>query len=279
MKTFLFTLALTTLTFFHCNAQNLITNPDFENSGQLDCQSWYDECGREMTFLCDTITPDTTCYAMFYQDAPPAGGSWSLGVTGVGNSPENYANTYISGHSGSHIYELKVWVKDIGYATGGAKLEIESQGHLSTHKYFMANQSDWSLYTLTDTLTLQPSDSLVISLYAIAAGPTTGNAYFDLVQLKVNDSLSGLPNLAEAGKEITPYPNPFTGYTVFNMPVEMHEAISFDLFDIQGRKIKSFQNISSKSFYLSSEGLSKGLYFYKIYCSKNLLGIGKIVVE
>src|SRR5687767_7007328 len=91
-------------------SQNLVPNGDFETGGQLNCSGWYDGCGRELIYLCDAIEPDTLCDVMFYQDAPPLDGNWSVGVTGVGNSFPSSANTFITGESGTHIYQLNVWM-------------------------------------------------------------------------------------------------------------------------------------------------------------------------
>ena len=71
MRFFIMIIAVFTANVNDINAQNLIMNSDFETGGQLNCSSWFDPCDNELTFLCDTITPDTTCNVMFYQDAPP----------------------------------------------------------------------------------------------------------------------------------------------------------------------------------------------------------------
>jgi len=179
---------LIVLSIFTCQAQNLISNPSFEISGQLSCISWYEQCGRELTFLCDTIFPDTVCGAQFYQDAPVGGGNWSLEIIGTGNNPPSYAETYITGQSGTHIYELSIWMKDSGDAFGAASINIISQGQLSSGKSVSADSVSWALFTLSDTLTLQPSDTIVVFLSVVAPGPLMGSIFFDLVELKKNDS-------------------------------------------------------------------------------------------
>ena len=78
MKTLTLTIILTASTIIGGLGQNLITNSSFETSGQLNCQSWYDGCGQELTYFCDTITPDSVCDAWFAQDAPNVGGNWSI---------------------------------------------------------------------------------------------------------------------------------------------------------------------------------------------------------
>jgi len=107
MKVLIYTFVFTIFPIVNTFPQNLISNPDFENSGQLDCQSWFDMCGYELTYLCDTVTPDTTCYAKFYQYPPPGGRICCIGVTGEGNNPASLQTLILPGKVALIFMNLK----------------------------------------------------------------------------------------------------------------------------------------------------------------------------
>jgi len=48
---------------------------------------------------------------------------------------------------------------------GGASINIESQEQLTMQSSIQAYQADWTQYTLTDTLTLQITNSLFFTLF------------------------------------------------------------------------------------------------------------------
>jgi hypothetical protein len=56
-------------------------------------------------------------------------------------------------------------------------------------------------------------------------------------------------------------PNPFSDYITINKP-NSYDRISFELFDIQGRKIMTKEVGNNEN--INMEGLIKGLYFYKL---------------
>lgn len=76
------------------------------------------------------------------------------------------------------------------------------------------------------------------------------------------------------------YPNPFTDNTTFIIQSDnVNEIYSFELTDVLGKKVKSKAGISEKQFEISRDGLENGIYFYKIYTSESVIGIGKVVIK
>jgi len=259
--------------------QNLISNSDFETSGQLNCQSWFDMCGREFTYLCDTIIPDTICYSMFYQDAPLIGGNWSLGVIGVGNSPPSNANTYITGLNGTNIFELNIWMKDLSPAWGGVEISTISQGQYTLEESISADSADWTYYTVTDTLTLLPSDTIKITLWAIAAGPMTGIIYFDLVQFSIVDTSTFVQNSYENNNNlVNVYPNPSHGQITFETENKGYKTLN--IYNSAGQIIKVIKTNKNK-FIIDNRVLSKGQYFYKMTSTsdRTIIGQGKFLID
>jgi len=74
-------------------------------------------------------------------------------------------------------------------------------------------------------------------------------------------------------------PNPFNEITTFEIKSNKTEIYSFELTDVLGKKVKSKEGISEKQFEVSRDGLQNGIYFYKIFTSESLIGIGKVVIK
>ena len=74
-------------------------------------------------------------------------------------------------------------------------------------------------------------------------------------------------------------PNPFNDVTVFEIKSNKTEIYSFELTDVLGKKVKSKIGITEKQFEISREGLQNGIYFYKVYASESVVGIGKVVIK
>jgi len=157
--------------------QNLIKNPGFECkcNGQPTLQHWYDDYGD---LVGDTST-------LLSQDTPPGGGSWSIKLQSYVQSFVKYAETYITGQSGTNIFELRLFMKPLyGFLLGGVEVMVLSQNQVSQEKFFYPDTTIWKSYAFTDTLTTQPSDTIVVRLFAASVGPAGETAWFDLVEFK-----------------------------------------------------------------------------------------------
>ena len=103
-----------------------------------------------------------------------------------------------------------------------------------------------------------------------------------VIQLTVYDVptfysiITDIENTLEA-QNVTIAPNPFNETTIFT--VNLNEPYCFELIDILGKKVKSKTEISAKQFEISREGLENGIYFYKIYTTKNLVNVGRVVIH
>ncbi len=197
-------------------SQNLIGNPDFESNGQLRCDSWHDACHQELLYLCDSLLPGNPCDVRFIEEAPGPGGSWSMAVTGVGNSPASTASTYITGQHGTNIYQLNAWMKDDGNGWGGINIGTHRKGKYELSKTLRADSVTWAFFTAADTLSLEPEDSIEITLWAFAAGPFFGDIAFDQLELVVTDTLSsGLTIVPDRSTHVRVFPNPSSRWVTF----------------------------------------------------------------
>src|SRR5262245_13343959 len=102
-----FTLFISFLSFLSIHAQNLILNPSFDQNLVLNCAEWYNTCGKEIA--CDTFGE---CSTVMVKDSPgdSLADKWCLLVWGNTWPFENHVDYYITGRTGTFIYEMKFWM-------------------------------------------------------------------------------------------------------------------------------------------------------------------------
>ena len=113
------------------------------------------------------------------------------------------------------------------------------------------------------------------------------NIYFDsnpaVVTNTVINTLTNFAGLNEVSKYngmVTVFPNPATDNATFVIQSDKSVGdYSFELTDILGNVIKKIMGINETQFAISRSGLSNGIYFYKVYTKKDIVGIGKLVIE
>ncbi|MGZ4116495.1 MAG: DUF7619 domain-containing protein [Bacteroidia bacterium] len=115
----------------------------------------------------------------------------------------------------------------------------------------------------------------------------TADIYFDYNQPvitntttnRIVDFTMGIET-ATTNNAVKVYPNPFTDNTTFVIESDkLNETYSFELADVLGKKVRSMSGISEKQFQVSRSGLQNGIYFYKIYSSESIVGIGKLIIK
>ena len=277
MKTITIIISLSFLAVFGFS-QNLISNSDFEFNGELLCDAWYDQCGHELTYICETNPPEPVCDVLFYQDAPAADGVWSIGVTGVGNSPPTVASTYITGLDGENSFQLNVWMKDIGNAWGGIEIGVLSEGQYSTVKNIPADTGDWKFYTFDFTLSIDPSDSIQAKLWSFAAGPMFGVVNFDLVELILLDTLNNTEDPEKP--ELSAFPNPFREYFIIEINHHPIEDFSITIFNATGQLIQTIHSFNNTAR-IEPTANQSGLFLYQVkrIRDQQIIGSGKFIME
>lgn len=81
------------------------------------------------------------------------------------------------------------------------------------------------------------------------------------------------------GVEVLVFPNPFTHKAVIKVLDQKHDSYTLVLFDVYGREVRRLDPSTTNEFTLYREGLSSGLYFYRILDQGNSVGGGKICLE
>lgn len=278
MRTYFLFLSL--LSFFSFGySQNLVTNPGFETNGQPNCSSWYDGCKQELTYLCDTLVPGNPCDISFAKDAPQGGGTWSLDATGIGNGFPATASTFITGQSGTNQYLFNIWMKDDGQAFGGASVRVLHKGSVMSEKSIQTAGMGWNFYSVKDTLKLDPTDTIEITLSAFAAGPSFGDIYFDEVEFILLDSLSAVSDLNISSNHVSVFPNPVIDFLTFKLE-ERNVEHTIKIYSVTGQWVQTVIS-SDQNIIVDLNEKESGIYFYKVERTKErrLVGAGKIVVE
>ncbi|MFK7921888.1 MAG: T9SS type A sorting domain-containing protein [Bacteroidia bacterium] len=278
MKVFLTVLALHLIFVPQIFSQNLISNPDFEINGERNCQDWYQENGDSLNCPCDSISSDTIC-GRFYQNTPPNGNIWPWGMGAEGNYPPNRIQTYLTGLSGTNSYKLSIWMKleEGNGAKGYAGISIKSQGQITLGPSVSGSARDWVKYTIIDTLSLQSTDTVIVSLIAAAAGPGWGTVLFDLVELTLVESLTSIDIPINLRPKVQVYPNPFENLATVEI-VNNKKPVTFQLYSLSGQLVRQIENVSG-SIELQKGNLESGLYYFQAIEEEEIIGNGRIIIR
>lgn len=236
------------------DSSNLIQNSSFENNGQPTLQSW-------------SMFQNT--YQVFVQDVPPNGGQWSIGITPGWIPFIGAVGTLIVGQSGVGIYELTVWMKsnpERGSASFGR------HAHDNPWKQVYCDSASWVSYSLVDTLSLQPNDTIVVLLSAGSDEVPLGNVLFDLVRLQkiqTMGSADGYRNSLPVSFALHQnYPNPFNPNTTISYELPASCFVTLRVFDLLGREIITLVNKQQQAgrygVNFNANALTSGIYFYSI---------------
>ena len=151
---------------------NLIDNPSFETNGQPSLQSWW----ISYTVLSNII-----------QDAPPAGGKFSLELSPGWVPQVCFARAFVSGQSGTGMFKLTACMKNNSH--GLLWRAYVSLGHMASnqwvrYKSISSDSTNWTTVSIIDTMLLQASDTLAVQLSGGAAELGFGHTLFDVVSLQ-----------------------------------------------------------------------------------------------
>jgi hypothetical protein len=74
-------------------------------------------------------------------------------------------------------------------------------------------------------------------------------------------------------------PNPFSGQTVLKINADHEVFGTVEIYNLQGRHVKSQCICGDDLIYISLDGLPPGMYFYKLVSGNNVVGNGKLMVN
>jgi len=108
--------------------------------------------------------------------------------------------------------------------------------------------------------------------------PIITNTYFhtvgyDFVEFRV---LTSVNNFSPINLKISP--NPMTDVAVIQVENPHHSDGRFELYDLQGRKVRSYE-FSGHTFELHKGDLSEGMYLFEVRSRGEILGTGKVMIK
>jgi hypothetical protein len=101
----------------------------------------------------------------------------------------------------------------------------------------------------------------------------TGGSYVDSC-----GSISGIEKLQGDKQKLIIYPNPFNSATTLRLPDDIKNG-NISIYDILGKKVKQLGNLNGNNIIISREGLSNGIYIYRVSEGNNVIGHGKMLLE
>ncbi|NIR48106.1 hypothetical protein GWO43_06610 [candidate division KSB1 bacterium] len=152
---------------------NLIENPSFERESQFSLDAW------------DVVNPNLVNAS---NDAPVDGGDWSVRIN-ADWSPEAFQPqicTTITLSPGQHKYTFTCWAK-YKNISGVIRLKIVNPDTSFTHNSIAIQDTMWTEYTLSDTVTLSATDTLSIRLSGGFTHVVAGETTFDLCSFEITE--------------------------------------------------------------------------------------------
>lgn len=74
------------------------------------------------------------------------------------------------------------------------------------------------------------------------------------------------------------YPNPFSDFTTLNLSKPLFKG-SLVVYDLIGKEVIRMENINGKEIRISRNGMSKGMYFFRVIEGNTSVGKGKMIIE
>ena len=169
--------------------------------------------------------------------------------------------------------------------TGNQTLNISSVQ--STNPDFTVDQTSMNLTTEQYAyLTVEFTSQAVEGTFSTTIRLTSNDPDESLleipvtIQVKNGTSLIGKPSIAEVFELDQNFPNPFNPSTVISYQLSKNGWVRLDVFDASGQKVRTLidgeQRSGKHTAVFSSNGLSSGIYFYRLTANGYNGGFQKI---
>jgi hypothetical protein len=251
------------------NSQNLIKNSSFDSLGHSSGKYWYDLCNKEITYL-DTNN-QFYCTVEFVKNSTPVsafGDTTSLWVL-VG-PPGAYwgVRTFVTGQTGTKIYQLQYWMKSLpktggSSSSGGAIIGTWSNNQYVSSKLHSDTVSVWTQYTIIDTLTTNFNDSICVTLFSPGPDFQSNNDLFDNIELTVIDSITSTGIKENSIQNMKIFPVPSQDKVVIETPFFNTGDWDLHVYNSIGYLIKTI-DITKEATVLQGQEFSKGVYYIEI---------------
>lgn len=117
------------------------------------------------------------------------------------------------------------------------------------------------------------------SIFSVdSLGRTSNPISFTVVDGTPSSVTTGITEQA-ALTSVSVSPNPFNDNATFVISDPANGTYTFEMTDVLGKTVRAVSNITDKQFSISRSGLENGMYFYKIYTTGNVIGVGKLIIK
>lgn len=90
---------------------------------------------------------------------------------------------------------------------------------------------------------------------------------------------TGIDELSNTGVDLSIYPNPMEESTLVNISNRYNAAISIELIDPAGKRVRDYGRITSSTLTIEKGNLSGGMYFVQVLDGNRILSREKLVVQ
>lgn len=247
-----------TTTSITCQAKDGVNMVSFDNN----CILGGSLLGKTFTFYTACSKNSVYYWILAEMDiefaGAAAGGSWNYGPGAT---------------SGTKTYDFEsTALHELGHA------------QLEAHCINVPKLMHWSRAAATDVRTLDPNidiacvnDNLSRSIVSNPCGATA--------HIKISSATCSVIGIDEAvanNPNVSVYPNPFVNSATLHLESSFFRAagtISFALFDVLGNQIEAPVIVNSENFEIFREGLSDGVYFYRLKNAENIFATGKLILS
>jgi len=196
---------------------------------------------------------------------------------------EEWSKNY--GGDGQDVGYAVQQTTDGGYILSGAKQNIGNQtSDMYAVKTSSSGEVEWeNLYPkneISDATSVQQTTDGGYVLIGTTTRLTDTGSESDFYLVKT-DPLGILAHGIDPKKGIiiSASPNPFTEFTILKFENQNHEIYSMKLFDVQGRLVRKYEQITSGEIRIERENFIPGLYIFRLEKENKLVGTGKLIFD
>lgn len=204
---------------------------------------------------------------------------------------------YIMGHNGNNVYSsdplMGNGLRDIPLYDEGAALKalldaVQAASSVSAsdlYKHEVYTDAMWvGLPLLTPGQALLSNEVKirlrVTKTYKKYATLSPLNNQFPLYEFdgrNINNPGGELVEITDGNVMV--YPNPFATFSTIQFMNEACERHTLDMFDIQGKLIRRYENIILDRVLIDRQGLRSGMYFYTLKKGDEKISNGKLIIK
>lgn len=104
---------------------------------------------------------------------------------------------------------------------------------------------------------------------------------YDTTKIYIYDATGTRPDAHTQTIELNVYPNPLSTKAYIKIVNSSYSEIeyAFEIYDVAGKRVKSFSGNTTEGFEITSEGIENGIYLYKLSLNNSQTATGKLIIR